>query len=104
MALRTFPDGHTWTVWRVQPARGAQTRHGIPTEWLAFQIDDESERRRLREIPHSARRLSRRCARHARRGAGSRIASNRLRVPLRERAREPTEGKTRWSAGTRLTK
>jgi hypothetical protein len=53
MALRTFPasDGRMWTVWLVQPTRAASPLLGIPQEWLAFQNDDETERRRLREVP-----------------------------------------------------
>ncbi len=53
MALRTFlaADGHTWTVWLVRPSRSAHPQLGIPVEWLAFQSDDESERRRLLEVP-----------------------------------------------------
>jgi hypothetical protein len=60
MALRSFlaSDGHTWTVWHVQPTRGTQARPGIPAEWLAFQIDDESERRRLRQFPPDWEALS----------------------------------------------
>lgn len=53
MALRTFlaADGHRWTVWLVRPTQSAKPKLGIPSEWLAFQNDDESERRRLRELP-----------------------------------------------------
>lgn len=52
MALRTFiaPDGTTWTVWLAQSA-GAVGLPGAPTEWLAFQNADGTERRRLIEIP-----------------------------------------------------
>jgi hypothetical protein len=55
MALRTFTaaDGRTWTVWLVRPTRAANPDLGIPGEWLAFQNDDESERRRLREVPQN---------------------------------------------------
>jgi hypothetical protein len=53
MALRTFTadDGRTWTVWLVRPTQSTKSRHGVPAEWLAFQTDDESERRRLRDVP-----------------------------------------------------
>jgi hypothetical protein len=52
MALRTFvaSDGRTWTAWLVQ-ASGIASVPGAPTEWLAFQNEDGSERRRLLEIP-----------------------------------------------------
>lgn len=52
MALRTFlaSDGTTWTAWLVQSG-GVTTVPGAPTEWLAFQNEDGTERRRLLEIP-----------------------------------------------------
>lgn len=52
MALRTFTaaDGTTWTVWLVQSMMAAAVP-GTPSEWLAFQNGDGSERRRLLEIP-----------------------------------------------------
>jgi len=52
MALRTFvgSDGKTWTVWLVQSGMAAAVP-GTPTEWLAFQNEDGTERRRLLEIP-----------------------------------------------------
>jgi hypothetical protein len=52
MALRTYtaPDGTTWTVWLVQ-STGIGGVPGAPSEWLAFQNDDGTERRRLAEIP-----------------------------------------------------
>jgi len=51
MALRTFvaSDGKTWTAWLVQS--GIVSVPGTPTEWLAFQNEDATERRRLLEIP-----------------------------------------------------
>jgi hypothetical protein len=51
MALRTFvaSDGRTWTAWLVQTS--VATVPGTPTEWLAFQSEDGTERRRLLEIP-----------------------------------------------------
>jgi hypothetical protein len=60
MALRTFlaADGRMWTVWLVRPSRSAEPQLGIPVEWLAFQSDDESERRRLREVPPHWEELS----------------------------------------------
>jgi hypothetical protein len=52
MALRTFvaSDGKTWTAWLVQSS-GVVAVPGTPTEWLAFQNEDGTERRRLLEIP-----------------------------------------------------
>lgn len=52
MALRTFvaSDGTTWTAWLVQSGFAA-TVPGTPTEWLAFQNEDNTERRRLLEVP-----------------------------------------------------
>jgi hypothetical protein len=51
MALRTFvaSDGKTWTAWLVQSS-GIPVP-GTPAEWLAFQNEDASERRRLLAIP-----------------------------------------------------
>ena len=53
MALRTFvtSDGTTWTAWLVKTG-GMASVPGTPTEWLAFQNDDGTERRRLLEIPN----------------------------------------------------
>lgn len=53
MPSRTFAasDGRSWTVWLVQPTRIVNQRSRIPQVWLAFQNEDESERRRLREFP-----------------------------------------------------
>ena len=52
MALRTFlaSDGTTWTAWLVQTS-GMAAVPGTPSEWLAFQNADGTERRRLLEIP-----------------------------------------------------
>ena len=52
MALRTFvgSDGKTWTAWLVQTG-GVPAVPGTPTQWLAFQTEDGTERRRLLEIP-----------------------------------------------------
>lgn len=52
MALRTFvaQDGTTWTVWLVQTS-GLSGVTGTPPEWLAFQNEDDSQRRRLIEVP-----------------------------------------------------
>jgi hypothetical protein len=52
MPLRTFisSDGTPWTAWDVR-ADGAGALPGAPTEWLAFQNADESERRRLTAPP-----------------------------------------------------
>lgn len=59
MALRTFvaSDGQTWTAWLVQSG-GLAAVPGSPTEWLAFQNEDGSERRRLLEIPEAWETLS----------------------------------------------
>lgn len=52
MALRTFvaSDGKTWTAWLVQSGMVSSVP-GTPAEWLAFQTEDGTERRRLLEIP-----------------------------------------------------
>jgi hypothetical protein len=52
MALRTFlaSDGSSWTAWLVQTS-GIAGVPGAPTEWLAFQNEDGTERRRLLEVP-----------------------------------------------------
>jgi hypothetical protein len=57
MGLRTFPspDGSTWTVWRVQ---SSGTVPGTPSEWLAFQNKDGTERFRLLEVPAGWEELS----------------------------------------------
>lgn len=59
MALRTFvgSDGKTWTAWLVQTGAAASVP-GSPTEWLAFQNEDGTERRRLLEIPEGWEALS----------------------------------------------
>lgn len=52
MALRSFTsrDGTTWTAWQVR-AETSTNIPGTPTEWLAFQNGDGTERRRLLEVP-----------------------------------------------------
>lgn len=52
MALRSFAsrDGTTWTAWQVR-ADTSSTIPGTPSEWLAFQNADGSERRRLLDVP-----------------------------------------------------
>lgn len=52
MALRSFGsrDGTTWTAWEVR-AETSTNIPGTPTEWLAFQSGDGTERRRLLEVP-----------------------------------------------------
>jgi hypothetical protein len=52
MALRTFRagDGSQWTVWSIR-AGSAGVVAGPPAEWLAFQNEDCTERRRLFDIP-----------------------------------------------------
>ena len=52
MSFRIFRanDGSCWTVWHVRAGSAANVP-GMPLEWLAFQSEDGSERRRLLEIP-----------------------------------------------------
>ena len=52
MAIRTFraSDGTRWTVWLVRSGSMGSVP-GTPAEWLAFQNDEGTERRRLMEIP-----------------------------------------------------
>jgi hypothetical protein len=52
MALRTFQasDGRTWRVWMVRTSK-PNSRFARSPEWLAFQTEDESERRRLHQVP-----------------------------------------------------
>jgi hypothetical protein len=59
MALRTFvgSDGRTWRVWLVR-AKSSSLLLGRGREWLAFQTEDESERRRLRAVPAGWAQLS----------------------------------------------
>lgn len=58
MALRTFvaSDGSTWTAWLVQTS-GLAGVPGSPTEWLAFQNEEGTERRRLLEVPQNWEKL-----------------------------------------------
>jgi hypothetical protein len=51
MASRIFRanDGTMWTVWLVR-AEVAAVTVGVPREWLAFQNQDGTERRRLMQI------------------------------------------------------
>ena len=59
MSLKTFraADGSTWTAWRVETGT-VPVVPGTPSVWLAFQNEDESERRRLLEVPDDWERLS----------------------------------------------
>jgi hypothetical protein len=52
MGLRAFigTDGVQWKVWLVR-AGSAGTMLGMPAEWLTFQNDSDTERRRLLDIP-----------------------------------------------------
>lgn len=52
MALRTFlaDDGSQWTVWSIRKGSAA-TLVAAPAEWLAFQNEDCTERRRLFDVP-----------------------------------------------------
>lgn len=54
MAIRTFRsiDGTTWMVWRTQVAPSTLMPNS-PLEWLTFQTDGGTERRRLMQIPAS---------------------------------------------------
>jgi hypothetical protein len=53
MAYREFraSDGSTWTAWLVQAGATAASLSGTPREWLAFQKQDGTERRRLLKLP-----------------------------------------------------
>jgi hypothetical protein len=59
MGLRNFQstDGASWTVWLVRTGSVGAVP-GTPSEWLAFQNEDGSERRRLMEIPPNWTELS----------------------------------------------
>lgn len=59
MGLRTFvaSDGSSWTVWNVQ-TNIVSSIPGSPSEWLAFQNDESTERRRLLDIPEGWEELS----------------------------------------------
>jgi hypothetical protein len=59
MALRSFvaSDGREWTVWLVRPA-SASPLLARPGEWLAFQNEEGTERRRLSEVPARWEELS----------------------------------------------
>lgn len=52
MAIRTFHanDGSNWTVWRTRCDPSALLPNA-PREWLTFQSEGETERRRLMQIP-----------------------------------------------------
>jgi hypothetical protein len=52
MALRIFiaSDGRAWRVWLVR-STNPTSRFVKPPEWLAFQSEDERERRRLYQVP-----------------------------------------------------
>lgn len=53
MGIRSFLafHGRTCTAWLVRPSRATSPLLGIPDAWLAFQNDDDSERRRLYPVP-----------------------------------------------------
>ena len=59
MPLRTFRagDGSQWTVWSIRTA-GAGAVAKPPAEWLAFQNEDCTERRRLFDVPAGWSELS----------------------------------------------
>jgi hypothetical protein len=59
MAIRTFraSDGTTWSAWLVTSTTQS-TVPGSPSEWLAFQNEDSTERRRLFEVPPNWETLS----------------------------------------------
>ena len=52
MALRTFTasDGRAWRVWLVRATK-PNSRFVKAPEWLAFQTEDDVERRRLYQVP-----------------------------------------------------
>jgi hypothetical protein len=52
MALRTFraQDGTRWTVWLTRTDSAGRIS-GTPSEWLAFQNENATERRRLFDFP-----------------------------------------------------
>lgn len=54
MAIRTFHanDGSNWTVWRTY-AEPSALLPNAPREWLTFQSEEGTERRRLMQIPAS---------------------------------------------------
>lgn len=59
MPLRTFADrdGTTWSVWRIQATAPSQVL-GVPHDWLLFQDDAGTERRRLVSFPANWESLS----------------------------------------------
>lgn len=58
MAIRTFlANGTTWMVWRTKVAPSLLLPNA-PLEWLTFQTEDCTERRRLMQIPAGWRDLS----------------------------------------------
>lgn len=59
MGLRTFlaSDGRQWTVWLIRSGSVGRVP-GTPTEWLAFQNEDGTERRRLLAVPPKWAELS----------------------------------------------
>lgn len=52
MALRTYraSDGTVWNVWRIKAGTIDFLPNG-PTEWLAFQNEEGTDRRRLMQVP-----------------------------------------------------
>ncbi len=58
MPSRSFRanDGTQWTAWLV--TAGIANVPGMPTEWLAFQNEDGSERRRLMQVVQGWESLS----------------------------------------------
>lgn len=59
MTIRTFHanDGSNWTVWRTR-ADVSVLLPNAPREWLTFQSEEGTERRRLLQIPASWFELS----------------------------------------------
>lgn len=54
MPLRTFRarDGSVWSVWRIESTVRSDVLD-TPHEWLLFQDDDATERRRLVDFPEN---------------------------------------------------
>ena len=52
MSMKSFlgSDGAQWTAWLVH-VDNVSSVPGTPTEWLAFQKSDGTERRRLFDVP-----------------------------------------------------
>lgn len=58
MSIRSFraSDGNIWSAWLVNST--VRSVAGAPSEWLAFQNEEGTERRRLFEVPDDWESLS----------------------------------------------